>query len=77
VRDVPTLERLWSEHLTVNAPNIQVVVGRRANLDTFVHSGVINFSRLDRLIEFIRADGDHELRVGQLYGRRGMPSLLR
>jgi hypothetical protein len=43
-RDVPTMERLWSEQLTVNAPNNQVVIGRRAVLDTFVHSGVINFS---------------------------------
>jgi hypothetical protein len=56
-RDVPTLERLWSEDLTVNAPNNQVVVGRRVVLDTFVHAGVINFSRFEREIEFIRVDG--------------------
>ena len=55
-RDV-TLERLWSEQLTVNAPNNQVVVGRRAVLDTFVHAGVINFATFEREIEFIRADG--------------------
>ena len=63
-RDVPTLERLWSEHLTVNAPNHQVVVGRRATLDTFVHTGIINFSRFDRKIEFIRADGDFVFIMG-------------
>ena len=63
-RDVTTLERLWSEHLTVNAPNNQVVVGRRATLDTFVHSGVIDFSRFDREIEFIRADGDFVFIMG-------------
>jgi ketosteroid isomerase-like protein len=56
-RDVPALERLWSEQFTVNAPNNQVVVGRRAVLDTFVRAGVINFSTFDREIEFIRADG--------------------
>jgi hypothetical protein len=56
-RDVPALERLWSEQFTVNAPNNQVVVGRRAVLDTFVHAGVINFSVFERRIEFIRADG--------------------
>lgn len=63
-RDIPTLERLWSEQLTVNAPNNQVVVGRRATLDTFVHAGVINFSRFDREIEFIRADGDFVFIMG-------------
>jgi ketosteroid isomerase-like protein len=56
-RDLPALERLWSEHLTVNAPNNQVVIGRQAVLDTFVHAGIINFSVFDRRIEFIRADG--------------------
>jgi ketosteroid isomerase-like protein len=56
-RDVPTMERLWSEQLTVNAPNNQVVIGRRAVLDTFVHSGVINFSMFERQVEFVRVDG--------------------
>jgi ketosteroid isomerase-like protein len=56
-RDVPALERLWSDHLTVNAPNHQVVVGKRAVLETFVRSGIIDFTRFDRRIEFIRADG--------------------
>jgi ketosteroid isomerase-like protein len=56
-RDLPALERLWSEDLTVNAPNNQVVIGRQAVLDTFVHTGVINFSVFERRIEFIRADG--------------------
>ncbi len=26
-RDVPALERVWSDHFTVNAPNNQVVIG--------------------------------------------------
>lgn len=56
-RDIQALERLWSEEFTVNAPNNQVVVGRRAVLDTFVRAGVINFSKFDRHVEFIRADG--------------------
>jgi ketosteroid isomerase-like protein len=56
-RDLPAIERLWSEELTVNAPNNRVVVGRRAVLDTFVHAGIINFSVFERRIEHIRADG--------------------
>jgi Domain of unknown function (DUF4440) len=58
-RDVPALERLWSEQFTVNAPNNHVVVGRQTVLDTFVHGQAINFSRFDRQIEFIRADGPY------------------
>lgn len=42
-RDLPAIDRLWSEELTVNAPNNRVVVGKRAVLDTFVQSGIINF----------------------------------
>ena len=58
------MERLWSEQLTVNAPNNQVVVGRRAVFDTFVHSGVINFETFERQIEFIRADGAFVIIMG-------------
>lgn len=56
-RDLPAMERLLSEDLTVNAPNNRVVVGKRAVLDTFVHAGIINFSVFERRIEHIRADG--------------------
>ncbi len=57
-RDVPALERLWSDQFVVNAPNNRVVVGKRAVLDTFVGAGVINFSSFERNIEFVRHDGD-------------------
>ena len=29
-RNLPELEKLWSEEFTVNAPNNKVVIGRRA-----------------------------------------------
>lgn len=63
-RDLPALDRLWSDGLTVNAPNNKVVVGKKAVLDVFVHSGVINFSTFDRQIEFIRGDGDYVFIMG-------------
>lgn len=63
-RDVPALERLWSDQFTVNAPNNQVVIGKRAVLETFVGSGVINFSSFERQIEFIRVDGDFAFIMG-------------
>ena len=63
-RDLPALQRLWSEQLTVNAPNNKVVVGRQAVLDMFVHSGVIDFSTFERDVEFIRADGPFVVIMG-------------
>ena len=63
-RDVPALERLWSDQFVVNAPNNRVVVGRQQNLDTFVRGGVINFSSFERTIEFVRVDGDFGVLMG-------------
>ena len=63
-RNLPELEKLWSEEFTVNAPNNQVVVGRRAVLDSFVHTSIINFSKFERQVEFICADGDFVFIMG-------------
>lgn len=63
-RDVAAIEALWSEHFTVNAPNNEVGLGRQRNLDTFVRSGIINFSSFERTVEFIRIDGDFGVIVG-------------
>ena len=63
-RDGAALERLWSEQFILNAPNNQVVVGKRAVLDTFVRAGIINFSTFERQIEFVRADGAFVIIMG-------------
>ena len=63
-RDVRALEELWSDDFTVNAPNNRVVTGKKAVLDMFVHSGVIDFSTFDRSIEYIKADGDKVIVMG-------------
>jgi ketosteroid isomerase-like protein len=63
-RDVPALERLWSDQFLLNAPNNKVVVGRRAALDVFVRSGIINFSKFERQIEYIHADGPYVIIMG-------------
>ena len=63
-RDVPALERLWSDEFVVNAPNNQVVVGRQQNLDKFVRGGVINFSSFERTIEFMRVEGNFGVLMG-------------
>ena len=63
-RDSSALERLWSDQFILNAPNNQVVVGKRAVLDMFVRAGIINFSTFERQIELIRADGAFVIIMG-------------
>jgi hypothetical protein len=50
-RDVSSLEQLWSDEFTVNAPNNRVVVG-------------INFSSFERDIEFLKVDDDFGIVMG-------------
>ena len=63
-RDGAALERLWSDQFILNAPNNQVVIGKRAVLDMFVRAGIINFSTFERQIELIRADGAFVIIMG-------------
>ena len=63
-RDTAALGRLWSDQFAVNAPNNRVVIGKRAVLEAFVRSGIINFSSFERQIEFIRVDGDFAFIMG-------------
>jgi ketosteroid isomerase-like protein len=63
-RDGSALEKLWSDQFILNAPNNQVVVGKRAVLDMFVWAGIINFSTFERQIELIRADGAFVIIMG-------------
>jgi len=63
-RDIPALERFWPDQLVVNAPNNQVVRGKRAVLDDFVRTGIINFSSFERDIEFIQVEGDFVITMG-------------
>ena len=63
-RDIPALESLWSDNFTVNAPNNQVVVGKRAVMETFVRGGVINFSSFERNVEYLSIDGSFAIIMG-------------
>jgi ketosteroid isomerase-like protein len=56
-RDRSTLEELWSDRLTVNAPNNQVARGKSTVLALF-DQGVIDYSQFDATIESVSVDGD-------------------
>jgi ketosteroid isomerase-like protein len=62
-RDRAGMDRLWSDHLVVNAPNNELLIGKAAVLD-WVERGIINFSAFERQTEFVRVDGDVAVIMG-------------
>lgn len=63
-RNAAALEQLWSNDFTVNAPNNAVSAGKKAVMETFIKSGIINFSSYERKIEFVRVDGQFAYVMG-------------
>jgi len=61
--DVPALEKLWSEQLTVNNPQNEISPNRGVVLDR-VKRGLIRYSQFERRIEAIRVDGDFAIVMG-------------
>ncbi len=62
-QDYAALERLWSEHIIVNAPINQILPNRRALLDYF-RRGMTTRSSFERSIEQVRIDGDIAVIMG-------------
>ena len=63
-RDVAALEDLWSADFTVNAPNNTVAAGRKAVMNAFVASNVIDFSSFERQVEYVKVDGSFAVIMG-------------
>lgn len=61
--DVAAIEGFWDPAFLVNAPNNRLLVGRDATLD-LVRSGVIQFSRFDRVTERVEVEGDVAVTMG-------------
>lgn len=62
-QDYAALERLWSEHVIVNAPLNQILPNRSALLDHF-RKGMTTRSSFERSIEQVRVDGDIAIIMG-------------
>lgn len=60
--DYAALEQLWSEDFTVNAPNNEIVIGKRNVLATVRR--VARYSSFERSIEYLRIDGDVAIVMG-------------
>lgn len=61
--DRAALERLWSEHLTVNAPTNRVNIGRDAVL-ALIQRGGLHYSVFERTVETVRIEGDMAIVMG-------------
>jgi len=61
-RDYAALEHLWCDQFTVNAPNNQVVIGKRDVLA--VVQRVAQYTSFERKIEFLRVDGNLAIVMG-------------
>ncbi|SRR5712692_1722902 len=61
--DRAALERLWSPHLTVNAPTGRVNVGRDAVLSIVQHGG-LHYSIFERMTEAVQLIGDVAIVMG-------------
>jgi len=68
--DRAALERLWSEHLTVNAPTNRVNVGRDAVL-ALIQRGGLHYSVFERTVETVRIEGDVAIVMGAEMVRAG------
>lgn len=56
-RDRSSLEGLWCDDFTVNAPHGQLVVGKSQVL-SMLDQGVIHYSSFDRRVESVQVAGD-------------------
>lgn len=61
--DIAAIEAFWHPEFLVNSPNNRLLVGRDATLD-LVRSGVIQFSRFDRVVERVEVEGDIAVTMG-------------
>ncbi len=62
-QDYVALERYWSKHFMVNAPNNQVMTDRKAVMNHF-RRGMTTRSSYERSIEQVRVDGDIAIVMG-------------
>ena len=61
--DVSALEKYWAEDLTVNAPNNQVLKGRKDALE-LVRTGILDYAVFEREIEAVLTHGDTVIVMG-------------
>ena len=63
-KDVPAIEKFWAEDFVVNAPNNQVLKGRKDGIK-LVKDGLIDYAFFDRNVEAVAVHGDTAIVMGE------------
>lgn len=62
--DLPAIERYWAEDFTVNAPNNQVLKGKRDAV-ALVKDGILDYASFDRTVEAVLVHGETVIIMGE------------
>jgi ketosteroid isomerase-like protein len=61
--DLATLEKLWADDLTVNAPSDQVKRGKK-EIFALIRAGMLDYASVERNVEAVLAHGDTVVTMG-------------
>ena len=62
--DVPALEKLWADDFTVNAPNNQILKGKKDAIK-LVKDGVLDYASFETAVEAVLIHGDTAIVMGE------------
>ncbi len=61
--DLPAIERAWADDFTVNAPNNQVLKGKKDAV-ALVRAGILDYASFERDVEAVLIHGDTAILMG-------------
>ena len=61
--DLPAIERFWADDLTVNAPNNQILKGKKDAVE-LVRAGILDYASFEREVEAVLIHGDTAILMG-------------
>ncbi len=64
VGDIPTIEKLWAEEFTANAPNNQILKGQKDAIE-LVKDGILDYASFERAVEAVLVHGDTVIIMGE------------
>jgi ketosteroid isomerase-like protein len=62
--DLPAIEKYWAEDFTVNAPNNQILKGKK-NAIQLVKDGILDYKSFERTVEAVLVHGDTVIIMGE------------
>lgn len=62
--DLPAIEKYWAEDFTVNAPNNQILKGKKDAI-RLVKDGILDYTSFERTVEVVLLRGDVVILMGE------------